>query len=177
MALACATSLSACGFGESQGSSSPTSTKAAAPRAPTKGQADMVAAVSAGREAGIVDLGFTLLKRPTVGEPFEIEFAITPAAELERLYARFQASDGLQIVSGGETEHMEHPPVGAPVGHRMTVMPKADGIFAITAVVLADSTKESVARTFSIPVIAGQGLEVASAGELAADSKPPATKP
>ena len=172
MLIAASLSLGGCGFGDSEGASA-SSSKSARPSQPRTGQGDMVAAVSASREAGIVDLKFTLLKRPTVGEPFEIEFAITPAADLELLFARFQASDGLQIISGGETERMEHPPRGEPVGHRVTVMPKADGIFAITAVVLADSDTESVARSFSIPVIAGQGLEALPT----APAPPPVTDP
>ncbi len=40
----------------------------------------------------------------------------------------------------------------------MTVTAKSDGIFYVTAVVLADSDKESVARTTPFPLIAGQGL-------------------
>src|SRR5688572_23709341 len=87
MTIAASLSLGGCGFGDSESASA--SSKAARPSPPKAGQGDMVAAVSASREAGIVDLKFTLLKRPTVGEPFEIEFAITPAVDLELLFARF----------------------------------------------------------------------------------------
>ena len=128
--------------------------------APSVGDADMVTAFSAtrGPNQGLVDLKFKLAKRPAVGEPVEIDLELIPAVELERLFARFQVADGLQIVSGAESEHFEHPAKGTPVAHRMTVTAKSDGIFYVTAVVLADSDKESVARTFSFPLIAGQGL-------------------
>ena len=132
------------------------------------GDADMVTAFSTTRAPpGLVDLKFRLAKRPAVGEPVEIELAFIPAVELERLFARFQVADGLQIVSGAETEHFEHPATGVPVSHKITVTAKSDGIFYVTAIVLADSDKESVARTFSFPVIAGQGL-------LEAPATPPA---
>jgi hypothetical protein len=120
---------------------------------------DMVTAFSNTRgQAGLVDLKFKLTKRPAVGEPVDVELALIPAMELEHLFARFQAAEGLQIVSGGETEHFEHPAMGVPVKHKMTVTAKSDGIFYVTAIVLADSDKESIARNYSFPLIAGQGL-------------------
>ncbi len=88
----------------------------------------------------------------------QIAFALTPSVELEHMFARFQVADGLQLVSGSETEHIEHPEKGAPVSHTLTILPKQDGIFYVTAVVLADTDKESIARTFTVPLIAGQGL-------------------
>jgi hypothetical protein len=119
----------------------------------------MVAAFSNNRgQPGLVDLKFKLTKRPAVGEPVDVELALIPAMELEHLFARFQAAEGLQIVSGGETEHFEHPAMGVPVKHKMTVTAKSDGIFYVTAIVLADSDKESIARNYSFPLIAGQGL-------------------
>ena len=53
--------------------------------------------------------------------------------------------------------------------------PRRDGIYNVTAVVLSDSATESVARTYSIPLIAGAGL----AGAACADGEPapPATPP
>jgi len=139
---------------------------------------DMVAAFSANRpQTGLVDLKFLIAKRPQVGEPVEIEFALTPSVQLEGLFARFQAADGLQVVSGAETAHLEHPAIGVAVGHRVTVLAKADGIYYVTAVVLADSEKESVARTFSIPIIAGQGQAEAPAEPPAASVADPKQAP
>ena len=139
---------------------------------------DMVAAFSATRgQPGLVELKFKLDKRPAVGEPVDIELALIPTVELERLFARFQAADGLQIVSGAESEHFEHPARGAPVKHKLTVTAKADGIFYVTAVVLADSDKESVARTFAIPLIAGQGLTESPSAPAAASVADPKGAP
>ncbi len=143
---------------DSIGSDHATSSSGVAARKPAAADTDMVAAVSTTRSAGVVDLKFAVAKRPKVGEPVEIEFSITPAIALEGLFARFQVAEGLQLVSGGETEHLENAPSGVAVGHKVTVLPQADGIFYITAVILADSETESVARTFTIPLIAGQGL-------------------
>lgn len=153
------------------GSAAPAS-KPAANKPLKSGSADMVAAVSA-KAGGMVDLGFAIQKRPQVGEPVQIEFAITPSVDLERVFARFQAAEGLQIVAGAETDHLEKPAKGVPVSHIVTVLPKTDGIFYVTAVVLADSDKESIARTFTVPLIAGQGLlELPAAPPAASNADP-----
>jgi len=153
----------------------------AAPKAPppTRDDADMVTAFSArmAGQPGPVDLKFKLSRRPAVGEPVDIDLEFIPHVELERLFARFQAADGLQIVSGAETQHFEHPARGAPVGHKMTVTARTDGIYYVTAIVLADSDTESVSRTFSFPLIAGQGLLETPAAASVADPKQAPARP
>jgi hypothetical protein len=167
--------------------SQPDPTAATATNAPSKGKVgkgpapgddpDMVAAFNANGQAGLVDLRFKLLSRPAVGKPVDVEFELVPAVELERLFARFQAADGLQIVAGAESEHFDRPVKGAPVKHKLTVTAGSDGIFYLTAVVLADSESESIARTFFVPLIAGQGLAElppASAASVADPKQAPA---
>ena len=147
----------------------------------TEGDADMVAAFSAtrsqGGKPGLVDLKFKIAQRPAIGAPVDIDLVLTPAVDLESLFARFQAADGLQIVSGAESEHFEHAARGQPVKHKITVMAKTDGIFYVTAVVLADSDTESVARTFALPLIAGQGLSESPAAPAAASVADPKHAP
>jgi hypothetical protein len=160
VALAFMLVLAGCNSHTEPAAAQPAAKKPAAPRkASSRTGDDMVAAVSAAHgQSGIVELKFALAKRPAVGEPVDIDLALTPTVGLERLFARFQASEGLQVVSGGETEHFERPEKDVPVHHKLTVTARADGIYYITAVVLADSATDSIARTFSIPLIAGQGL-------------------
>jgi hypothetical protein len=137
---------------------------------------EMVAAVSAARaETGLVDMRFALGKRPKVGEPVDIEVSLVPAVALDRLFVRFQPIEGLQIVSGGQTDQLEKAPAGVAIGHKVTVLAKADGIFYINAVVVADTEKESISRTYSIPLIAGEGISAAPVAPAAAStSEPPA---
>jgi hypothetical protein len=162
LALALGLALAGCEPGDPNAatSASTSSTPGKAAAVPTSDDPDMVSAFSAtrGGSQGLVDLKFKLAKRPAVGEPVEIDLQMVPTVELEQLFARFQVTDGLQIVSGAESEHFERPARGKPVAHKMTVTAKSDGIFYVTAVLLADSDNESVARTFSFPLIAGQGL-------------------
>jgi hypothetical protein len=154
--LTAAVGLSGCGSSEPDPTAAtPTSGK---PKATHSGAADMVAAVSASKTPGPVDVDFALVARPVVGKPVDIRVALTPNVELERVYARFQASDGLDLATGQETGHIEHPPVGTNIDHTVTVTPKADGIFYVTATVISDSSTASESRVYSIPIIAGAGL-------------------
>jgi hypothetical protein len=170
--LAVAVALAGCSFGESEGAQSASGTPV---RKPVAQDSEMVAAVSAGRsdEKGLVDMRFALSKRPKVGEPVDIEVSLTPSVALERLFVRFQAVEGLQIVSGGQTEQLENAASGLAIGHKVTVLPKSDGIFYITAVVVADSEKDSISRTFSIPLVAGEGLSPAPTAPPAASVSEP----
>jgi len=124
----------------------------------SKVRADMVTAVSASKLGPPVALKFALHQRPMVGEPVDVEVAVIPTSPLVRLFVRFQPSTGLTLVKGGETPQYENPVAGEPLQHVVTVMANNDGIFYITAAVVADAENSSLTRTFSIPVIAGEGV-------------------
>jgi hypothetical protein len=175
--LLCA-GLAACGSSDSDAAGGSTSSnRSSANRSSATPSAGMVAAVGAKPGSGVVDLRFSIAKRPQVNEPVDIDLALIPSIELEHLFARFQVAEGLQLVAGGETDHIEHPPAGVAVGHKLTVIPKTDGIFYVTAVVLADSDKDSIARNFNIPIIAGQGLAELPAAPAAASVSNPQRAP
>jgi hypothetical protein len=122
--------------------------------------ADMVSAVGAGKASTDIDLRFALRERPLVGEPVDIDVALVPGRDLDQLYATFSASDGLEVTKGGRMPQIEHPEPGAPISHTVTIVPQRDGIFVVSATVLADSPTNSVSHLFSIPVIAGAGISV-----------------
>ena len=121
---------------------------------------DMVAAPSSSKLPGAVALKFVLTKKPVVGTPVDVRLALIPTPDLLRIAASFQASEGLELRSGAKTPTYEKPQANAAINHTLTVVPSSDGIFYITAVILSDSETSSVARTFTIPVIAGEGLSL-----------------
>ena len=55
-------------------------------------------------------------------------------------------------------ERVEKLTAGTPIRHVLKVLPKRDGIFALTAVVSYTASSQEMNRIFSIPVIAGAGL-------------------
>jgi hypothetical protein len=139
--------------------------------------ADMVSAVTQGKSFGDISLKFDLRGRPVVGEPVDIDLAIIPAHEVDSLSATFQPGEGLDVAKGGKTPEISHPQVGVPISHTLTVVPQRDGVFYVNAVVVADSASQSVSRTFSIPLIAGNGSAVAATPAPAARGvQPPAAQ-
>jgi hypothetical protein len=119
---------------------------------------DMVTAVSASKGPP-VELKFALPVRPEVGQVTDIDVALVTSQPVpESVSISFQVVDGLDIVDGAQMERIEKPALGTPIRHVVKVLPKRDGIFALTAVVSFTVSNQETNRTFSIPVIAGQGL-------------------
>jgi hypothetical protein len=161
--------LAACGSSKN----SPAATERAAGKANagtagrSKGDAgpaaDMVSAVSAGKPSAAVSLKFDIAQRPEVGKPVVINIALIPGSAFARMQVIFRPSDGLDVQAGGTMEDSENPAVGVPLTHTVTVVPRSDGIFYLSAVVLAESEEGETSRTFAIPLIAGSGLPPAAA--------------
>lgn len=170
LALVLAATLAACDSVEEEpaaGSQRASARKVMSPEA-AQAAANMVEAVPAGEGKVLIHLKFELNERPEVGNPFEISLVFIPVSPLERLYARFSAGEGLEVVKGSQTEQIARPIVGSAITHSLTVVPKRNGIFNVQAAVLMDSETESLSRTFSIPLIAGSGLGELSQKKVAA---------
>ncbi|MGH8285404.1 MAG: hypothetical protein ACRETT_06520 [Steroidobacteraceae bacterium] len=165
------------GTGEGEPSTSKPSAGTVAKPAKKDPLADMVSAVSGGRASGPVELKFALAERPQVGQPLEVEIAVLPVSVLDRVAANFQVGAGLELRSGGQMPAVNKPERGVPLSHRLTIVPLRDGIFFISAVVLADSPELSLTRTFSIPIIAGQGVPQQAEGGAAAPPRGDAETP
>ncbi len=87
---------------------------------------------------------------------------------IHRFYAQFQGGEGLSVADGGELVQVDKLAAGSVIRHVVRVVPKEDGIFALSATVAMDLANDSLTRTFSIPVIVGDGMpEPAAKAELA----------
>jgi hypothetical protein len=130
---------------------------------------DMVAAVSASKSGPPVELKFELRERPEAGQPLDVDIAVLPdAPAISRIYAKFQGGEGFSVVDGSELSDVEKPAMGSVIRHVVRVVPKQDGIFALSATVAVDAGNDSLTRTFSIPVIVGEGVpQPASKAEVA----------
>jgi hypothetical protein len=121
--------------------------------------ADMVAAVGTTKAGTPVELKFALTTRPEVGQVMDLDVAVVPHEPIpESLSVSFQVADGLDIVDGSQLQRVDKLMDGTPIRHVVRILPKRDGIFALTAVVSFASSSQDWSRTFSIPVIAGEGL-------------------
>jgi hypothetical protein len=134
---------------------------------------DMVTAVSAGKGGPPVGLKFEMRAPPQAGQPLDMDFAVLPNAQsIERINAKFQGSEGLELVDGGDLAAVEKPAQGSVIRHVVRLLPKQDGIYTVTAAVSVDLASDSITRTFTIPVIVGEGLP-----ELTANSEVAGTQP
>jgi hypothetical protein len=167
LTLAAGLALGVAGCGSSDNSASvaaPTSVKARKPKvlAAKPGEedlGDMVAAVSSATAGPPVELKFALPTRPEVGQVLELDVAVVPREPVpDSLSVSFQVADGLDIVDGSQLERVDKLVDGTPIRHVVKILPKRDGVFALTAVVSFAASNQDWSRTFSIPVIAGEGL-------------------
>jgi hypothetical protein len=166
--------LLGCGSGgEGAQGAGPTAAAKKATAVQSKLATTMVSAVSAAGGKAPVDVKFELMQRPEVGQSASIAFAFIPVAPLERLYARFQSDDSLEVVSGSETGQFARPTVGEPVRHMLVVRPKRDGVFSVQVTVLMDSETESLSRIFSVPLVAGSGIAEPQPKKVAARTDDP----
>ncbi len=119
---------------------------------------EMVNAVPAGRSSSGFRFKFDVRSHPRVGEPADIDIALTPTSVFDRVQVVFHANDGLEIRSGAQIAPVDKPEIDVPLQHTLTVVPKREGIFSVTAIVLSDSSDGAVSRAYAIPLIAGAGL-------------------
>ncbi len=166
VAIALLAGLSACGGSSNQSADATHSTAKKnegghhGPANPSEhSTADMVSAVSAGKGGPPVELKFELRDAPQAGQALEVDMAIlTDAPAINRLYAQFSGSDGIDLVEGSNLPVIEKPAQGQVIRHLVRVLPQKDGIYTFNAAVTVDLADGSVTRTFTIPVIVGEGL-------------------
>ncbi len=159
-ALGLATVLAGCGSGDRSGAG-----HAAKHSHARAAQAD---GLSPGMVSGVtppgagpfpVQVKFELQGRPDVAQPLDVDVVIVPLyGTVDRVIGKMSADEGLDIVSGLQIPVADKPVEGTPIHHSVKVLPKRDGIFTLTAVLVVDSTGQSTSQTFSIPVIAGAGF-------------------
>ncbi len=152
----------------------------AAPVDPTtRSPADMVAAVSVAKSGPPVSLKFELREPPQVGKPLDVDLVIlADAPAINRISAKFNSGEGLELLDGGQLEQVDKPAAGAEIRHVVRVVPRQDGIFTVSAAVSVDVGSDSLTRVYSIPVIVGDGLAEAPAkAEVAAAQAAPGTDP
>jgi hypothetical protein len=136
----------------------------------TRPPEDMVAAVSVGKGGPPVGLKFELRSTPQAGQPVDLDLAVLPdAASIDRIDGRFDGSENLALVEGGDLGAVEKPAQGSVIRHVVRLLPKQDGIFTLTAAVTVTLANDSITRTFTIPVVVGEGLPELTAKSEASD--------
>jgi len=134
---------------------------------------DMVAGVSPSKSGPPVALKFELREPPQPGQLLDVDIAVLPGPPaINRIYAKFQGGEGLDLVEGSELPAIDKPAVGSIIRHVVRVLPKHDGVFTVSATVSADLADDSITRTYSIPVIVGDGLTEQAGKTEVAEGRP-----
>jgi hypothetical protein len=119
----------------------------------------MVAGVSPSKAGPPIGLKFNLREPPQAGQMLDVDVALLPdAPAINRIFAKFRAGEGLDLVEGGEMAAVEKPATGTVIRHVVRVLPKQDGIFTVSATVSVELADDSIMRTYTIPVIVGDGF-------------------
>ena len=146
-----------CGCGHSSSTRTPSSTGTAARSTMSAGDvpSDMVSAVSPGGSATPIAMKFRLTTPPVVGSPVQVDVALIPATDvaISHIHATFSPGDGLQVQSDRNVD-ITDPRPGEVVVQTVTVVPQQVGVLSLTATVLVELDTGSIARTYTVPLIA-----------------------
>jgi hypothetical protein len=155
VALLAATLVAACGGGQD---ADPSARTAATRRVVTSGPEQMVAVVPVIQGESPLDLRFEIGSRPRLGEPFNVSLAVLSSAPGVRSFTvSFQSSDAIEVASGGEWVVEPKPKSATIHTHELTLVPRREGVFYVPLVVVVSQGAAPVSRSFSIPVIVGEG--------------------
>lgn len=174
-ALATAGLLVACGNDGSDAngavSSAPPANQAAPDAAAAAAEATkgMVAGVTNPAKPGApVEVKFEIKDRPGPGKPLPIELAFIPLQDSDYLRVTFIATDGLTVQQSPTMPEYRDVDAGAVYRHTLTVVPREDGVYYASVIVVMELQNGAEARSFSIPVIVG-----APDGAAATKPQPP----
>jgi hypothetical protein len=116
---------------------------------------DMVTAVNSAHSTTPISIKFRVSARPVVGTPVTIVLALIPAENvgISHIHASFQPGDGLQL-QGERTLDINEPGAGVIIEQEISVVPQQPGVLSINATLVVDLDGGSLARSYSIPLIA-----------------------
>jgi hypothetical protein len=117
---------------------------------------DMVAAVSSAHTNTPISMRFALSARPVIGTPLIVRVALVTATDvaINHIRASFQPGDGLQLQVERNLD-ISDPGAGAVIEQELSVVPQQAGVLSLNATVVVDLDGGSLARSYSIPLIAG----------------------
>jgi hypothetical protein len=116
---------------------------------------EMVAAVSAGKNASAIGVHFALGASPSVAKPLPVQIAIVPHQQFATVSAHFESHDGLEMAMGEDFGPVSNVDAEKALSHQLMLVPGKEGMFMVTVSVDTVGEDGNVVRVFSIPVIVG----------------------
>jgi hypothetical protein len=115
--------------------------------------AGMVQAASQGKSELAVELKFELQRRPTVGQPLDINIAVLPQIDADPAEIQVTGGDGLTVPPGANHFNLAAVEAGQVYRQSVTVTPTADGVILLSLTVSLKHDDQADTRVFSIPLI------------------------
>ncbi len=115
--------------------------------------AGMVQAASQGKSELAVELKFELQRRPTVGQPLDINIAVLPQINADPAEIQVTGGDGLTVAPGANHFNLAAVQAGQVYRQSLTVMPSAAGVTLLSLTVSLKHDDQADTRVFSIPLI------------------------
>jgi len=156
-ALAGLVTLAGCGDPPPEQAATPSSTdvKPAAKIKTAELGSEMVAAVSAGKNASALGVHFALGSAPSVGKPLPVQIAIVPHRKFISVSAHFETQKGLDLAMGEDFGPANDVDPEKTLPHQLMLVPAREGMYIVTVSVDTTGEDGNVVRLFSIPVIVG----------------------
>ena len=163
-ALACLVALAGCGDPPPE-QTAPSSAADKPAKAPKTAElsSQMVAAVSAGKNASALGVHFALGSSPTVAKPLPVQIAIVPHQQFATVSAHFETNEGIEMSMGEDFGPVSDVDAEQALSHQLMLVPAKEGMFMLTVSVDTVGEEGNVVRIFSIPVIVGPAETAAAA--------------
>ena len=113
----------------------------------------MVQAAGQGKSELAVELKFDLPRRPTLGQPLDINIALVPQIDADPAEIQVTGGDGLTLPPGANHFNLAAVQAGQVYRQSFTVTPSVEGVLllSLTVSLKHDDTVET--RAFYIPLI------------------------
>ncbi len=116
---------------------------------------DLAREAKAGKPGAPIELKYELTASPEVGQPFVIDFALEPQTASPVMRVMVVASEGLALRQSSARPLQRNVEADSEYWHQIVVEPSDNGAFSVNVIAILGDGPDSMARTFSIPVIVG----------------------
>jgi hypothetical protein len=115
--------------------------------------AGMVEAASQGKSQLPVQLKFDLAKRPTLGQPVDIDIAVLPQIDASPADIHVTGGDGLTVAPDANAIDLPAVEAGQVYHQSVKVTPSVDGVLVLSVSIALKHDEMTESRAFSIPLI------------------------
>ncbi len=113
-----------------------------------------------GKPGAAIELKHQLATSPVVGQPLVIDFALVPQAASPAMSVMVVTSAGLSLRQSSAARVVRNVKAGSEHWDQIVVVPENNGSFNVNIIATLGEGSESLARTFSIPVVVGSASVV-----------------